>query len=227
MIEQWIAPAALEEAAAGRAQERFAGDPSRLLVIDNALRPDRYALLSGGLRTDCAWKSEYGIRDVDYKRVEKEEYEAVPAMRQRYLHAAFGHPLPGREMAPGFLGLIRFNAVVRTPQFMDFLGRITGCRPAGLQEMHIRRMGPGDIAKPHSDAAGDRVLCLLLYFTDGWRPEFDGRFVMHTKDAERAFDPLPNRMILFDVNTDQNHSVRSLPNQIGDWRRYSLTIWFQ
>lgn len=232
----WLSSCFSDAAWIEQAHQRFRNDPARLLIIDDALAPGRYQLLSNAMRNDCDWETRSGVirRSKEGRRASPQRTEwvdtttfagAQPA-EQFFQHEAFVRARPGHEMSPGMIGLVRFKALLNNPAFLDMLGRITGVRPQGLQELLIRRMVRGDMAKPHDDAIGDRVFCLLLYFSDGWQPTYDGRFIMHMPDGERIVDPLPNRMVLFDVNAGLMHSVRPLDTAPLDWHRYNFSIWF-
>jgi hypothetical protein len=217
--------------------QEFQDDPAHLVVIDDALEPSRYRLLSQALRNDCDWETRHGVirhrtevrpaTEGPTEWVEATEFVNAAPAEQFFQHAAFLRARPGREMTPGMIELVRFKSLLTSPPFLDMLGRITGSRPQGLQEMLIRRMVRGDLAKPHDDAIGGRTFCLLLYLSDGWQPEFDGRFIMHMPDGDRSIDPLPNRMLLFNVNTGIEHSVSPLGESAADWHRYNFSIWFR
>lgn len=219
-----------------QARQRFQNDPAHMLVIDDALEPARYRLLSQALRNDCDWETRQGIirRQAEARPAGTWPTEWVDAAafaqsapaEQFFQHEAFARARPGREMSPGMIGLVRFKSLLASPAFRDMLGHITGRRPEGLQELLIRRMVRGDMAKPHDDAIGGRTFCLLLYLSDGWDPAYDGRFIMHMPLGDRDVDPLPNRMLLFDVNTGLKHSVRPLSEAAAEWHRYNFSIWF-
>ena len=217
-------------------RQRFRSDPAHLVIVDNALEPTRYRMLTQALREDCDWDPKFGVvqRRSGSRApstsltawVDQAGFAEADPADQGFRHEVFRRARPGREMAPGLVGLIRFKSLLSKPCFLELLGRITGTRPTRLQEFLIRRMGPGDWAKPHDDAIGGRSFCLLLYLSDGWRPEFDSRFIMHMPDGERRIDPLPNRMVLFDVNMGLNHSVRPMSEAAAEWHRYNFSIWF-
>ncbi|MFZ5704455.1 MAG: 2OG-Fe(II) oxygenase [Pseudomonadota bacterium] len=152
--------------------------------------------------------------------------EAEPEQRF-FQHQAYERALPGRELSPGILDLVRFKALLSSAAFLDLALLITGHRPTALQELLIRRMVRGDLARRHDDAIGGRTICALLYFSDGWHQAMGGEFVMHGREGDIVIDPLPNRMIIFDVNTGLDHSVRPLSEVAGDWQRFNFSIWFR
>lgn len=233
----WMSPGFSDPDWIEQLRQRFHDDPARMVVIDNALAPARYELLSQTLRNDCDWETRRGvIRRRTGARppnvwptewVDADGFADAAPDERFFQHEAFARARPGREMAPGMIGLVRFKSLMTNPHFLDMLGRITGSRPSGLQELLIRRMARGDMTKPHDDAIGGRTVCMLLYLSDGWQPEFDGRFIMHMPDGDRGVDPLPNRMMLFNVNSSLKHSVRPLNEETGTWHRYNFTIWFR
>lgn len=232
----WLASCFADPAWIERAHRRFQSDPARMVVIDDALETSRYRLLSRALREDCEWATRRGlVRRRTPARpagtwptewVDATGFAEAEPEERFFQHQAFVQARPGRALSPGMIGLIQFKSLLTKADFLEMLGRITGTRPQGLQEMLIRRMVRGDLAKPHDDAIGGRTFCLLLYLSDGWQPAYDGRLIMHMPGGEHAVDPLPNRMVLFAVNTRINHSVRPLSEIAADWSRYNLSIWF-
>lgn len=232
----WLAPGFSDPDGLAELNRRFTADPARMVVVDDALEPTRYRSLSRAMREDCDWEMRQGLiprgaapttpTGSPVRWVDPAGYAGAPTEERHFQHGAFARALPGRAMSPGMIALVRLKALVAGPAFLDMIGAITGDRPGRLQEFLIRRMVRGDLAKPHDDAIGGRTFCLLLYLSDGWRPEFDGRFVMHQPDGDRPVDPLPNRMVLFDVNAGFEHSVRPFGETAGDWQRYNFTIWF-
>lgn len=235
VISKWWGPDIRDPERSCGLGRRFQDDPARLVIVDDALEAGAYGLLSQALRTDCDWapmhglvrrSKEGGAQVPETVWVDKAGFLGADPRERRFQHEAFVRARPGRELSPGMLALVRFKAMIRSTDFLDVLERFTGRRPSGLQELLIRRMVKGDLAKPHDDAIGGRLFCLLLYFSDGWRPEFGGEFVVHEPGGERVIEPLPNRAVLFDVNAGLHHSVRPLAEATGDWCRYNFSIWF-
>lgn len=229
MIETWVSPDLADPARRADLRARFQADPARILVIDNALRPDRYALLSQALREDCTWEVRHGVQDHRLQWVGVAGFDGIPDDRRMARHGAFGGPRVGREMSPGMLALVRFKFLLAGAGWRDLLESLTGQRVAALQEMLVRRMAQGDFARPHDDAIEGRRLCMLVYFSDNWTPAQGGRFILHAADGDRYYDPLPNRMILFDVGVRQDHSVEALAADVtrGEVWRYNFSIWFR
>lgn len=235
-LSSWISSHLLESSWIEQAHQQFQNDPARMIVVDDVLEPARHQLLSQALRIDCDWQSRQGIirhrpHSVGTEAVPTEWVDAATFAQttpgERFFqHKAFARARPGHEMSPGMIGLVQFKSLMNSPAFLDMLGRITGARPQGLHELLIRRMSIGDMTRPHDDAIAGRTFCIVLYLSDGWDPAYDGRFIMHMPDGDRSIDPLPNRMVLFDVNTGLKHSVRSLNATPPDWHRYNFSIWF-
>lgn len=227
MIDTWFSSAVTGQKNCEDLRRRYLADPARIMVVDNVLQPDRYALLSRGLREDCSWDTRHGVHDSTTEWVSTEKFAEAPEERRMFRHGAFGGALKGREMSPGMLGLVRFKLVLESPAFGELLESLTGRRVNSLQEMLLRRMTSGDMARPHDDAIEARKLCMLLYFTDGWTADHGGRFVLHASDGDRHYEPYANRMILFDVGVKQNHSVEALrASSSGETWRYNFSIWF-
>lgn len=229
MLETWLSQELLDPSRRTELRERFLDDPARIIAIDDALLPERYTLLSRALRQDCAWHVRYGVQDYRTEWVEAQDFANVPDDRRMFRHGAFASARPGRELSDGMLGLVRIKLLFASAMWSNLIESLTGSRVTELQEMLVRRMGPGDLARPHDDAIAGRRICLLLYFTDNWTPAHGGRFVLHAAGGDRFYDPRPNRMILFDVGVRQNHSVEAFtpgPSSEDPWR-YNFSVWFR
>jgi hypothetical protein len=236
-LTDWLSATAFDTESCHVAARRFAEDDARMVVIDEVLLPARYSRIADALKSDVDWGPRHGLmpsagEDGDggrnaIKWVDAADFaEAAPAERF-FQHQAFERVRPGRELSPGIVDLVRFKTLLTSAAFMDLLGVIAGRRPDALQELLIRRMVFGDLARRHDDAIGGRTICALLYFSDGWTPAMGGQFVMHARDGDRIVDPLPNRMILFDVNTGLDHSVLPLSQAAADFQRFNFSIWFR
>lgn len=208
-----------------------------MVVIDGVLLPARYRRIAEALNSDVDWAPRHGLITSDdtnrgsgrnvVKWVGATDFAEASAAERFFQHQAFERVRPGRELSPGIVDLVRFKTLLTSAAFMDLLGVIAGRRPDTLQELLIRRMVHGDLARRHDDAIGGRTVCALLYFSDGWTPAMGGQFVMHARDGDRVIDPLPNRMILFDVNNGLDHSVLPLSEAAADFQRFNFSIWFR
>lgn len=229
VIETWLSPELADPVRRAALRAQFLADPARIMVIDNALLPERYALLSQALRDDCTWEVRHGVRNDRLQWVDVAGFDGIAEDHRMYRHSAFARPRVGRELSPGMLGLVQFKLLLASAAGRDLLESLTGRRVTALQEMLVRRMAPGDLARPHDDAIEGRQFCLLVYFSDNWTPVQGGRFVLHAADGDRYYDPLPNRMILFDVAVRQDHSVQALAavGAGGEVWRYNFSIWFR
>lgn len=208
-----------------------------MAVIDDALLPSRYRRIADALKSDVDWSPRHGPLSTNCARSGSSSTAAEVAdpsasdetTRQHHFfrHEVFERAKQGRELSPGILDLVRFKALLSSDAFLDWTGLVTGQRPKALQELLIRRMVHGDVAPRHDDAIGGRRLCALLYFSDDWCEAMGGQFVMHAREGDRVIEPLPNRMILFDVNTGLKHSVLPLTDRAKDFQRFNFSIWFR
>jgi hypothetical protein len=236
-LDGWLSAAAFAPASCRAAARRFAEGEARMVVIDDVLLPSRYRRIADALKSDVDWSPRHGVVPSGTSSkarpgavvnwVGAADFAEAQPKERFFKHQLFERALAGRELSPGILDLVRFKALLSSSAFLDLADSISGCRPNALQELLIRRMVQGDVARPHHDAIGGRTICALLYFSDGWTPAMGGQFVMHTREGDQIVDPLPNRMILFDVNNGLDHSVRPLSEVATDFQRFNLSIWFR
>ncbi len=160
-------------------------------------------------------------------KVDKTTFEAAPEsdrfIRQQRLIG----------MRPGFEGsrAAKAEAFVRrmlaSRPLHQWLDALTGISVSQTGGINLKLHRPGDFLRPHSDARPGRKLCAVIYTHADWAPVFDGRFVLHCVDGtHKRIDPLPNRMIVFDVMQENVHAIEPLGHIPKGWLRVNYTAWF-
>jgi Rps23 Pro-64 3,4-dihydroxylase Tpa1-like proline 4-hydroxylase len=107
------------------------------------------------------------------------------------------------------------------------LSAMSGHELSATAPINLKRHGPGHFLRRHSDATGGRKLCSVLYLHDEWEPQYGGRFILYAEDgSEIAVDPLPNRLVIFDVTVKNDHAIEELASVPEGWWRSNYSIWF-
>ena len=114
--ERWIAPHWLQPGSMAGLRAALHASPTRSVVVDNFLLPDRAALLLDCFERCGAYRIGRALNGSDGKRIEAADWEAAPEADRFYRYREIIGPTPGNEMAPAFLGHLRFNTALR-----DFL----------------------------------------------------------------------------------------------------------
>ena len=110
--------------------------------------------------------------------------------------------------------------------WLNWVSAVSG-EQAELQRVNGKQIGRRHFLKRHNDGLGIRVLCCVLYLTEGWKQDFGGHF--HFFDGENLvgeIPPLHNRLLLFKPNMASDHAVEPLTDAAGDWVRCNYSFWF-
>lgn len=125
---------------------------------------------------------------------------------------------------------------ITTPQmdlfrFLDLLRQALNERLfLGLRrfEAHYATYEPGDFYRKHVDSftgRASRIVSLVLYLNEGWRPEHGGALQVFNRDSEHeicgTIMPEAGRMVLF-MSEEIPHEVLTAQRA-----RYSLACWFR
>lgn len=223
---RWIQARHLQPAAVADLRRRFLDRPQRYVVIDEFLAPEHPQRIRKLLLEDGVIKSFYKT----YKTnawVTREQFEGSDEDRRFIYEGIYVGPRPDKRMSQTVLTDMLFRDKIRGSAFHRWLAAATG-RPVGLTgEINLKKLGREHMLRWHSDAVKGRVLCAVLYLHDDWRPEYGGRLMMQRLDGGVDYiDPLYNRLVLFDPQSNINHAVEPMTEATGDWARLNYTIWF-
>lgn len=209
-------PARLAALAAREREAYAAAEPFPHLVLDDFLRPDAARAIAGaipGPDSGLPW-DRYAAEGFEMKLASARE-EVLPATVVRALH----------ELNSGV--------------FLRFLEALTGIEPLlpdpDLLGGGVHLVGPGGHLGVHADFNWHprlrlhRRINLLLYFNDGWRPEWGGDLELWSTDATRrvrSVAPLFNRAVVFNTRSDTFHGHPApLASPPGVWRR-SIAMYY-
>lgn len=134
---------------------------------------------------------------------------------------------PGQEDSSAAKGEAFFRRMLSGPAMHEWLEMVTGIAVSQTGGINLKLHGPGDLLAEHSDARAGRKLCGVLYAHEDWQPAYGARFSLRLADGQvRLIDPLPNRLILFDVTTQNLHQVTALGEVPEGWMRVNYSVWF-
>ncbi|MDR3514713.1 MAG: 2OG-Fe(II) oxygenase [Azospirillaceae bacterium] len=146
----------------------------------------------------------------------------------RFIHEGiYVGPRSDKRMSHTVLTDMLFRKEIRGPAFHRWRAVATG-RPVGLTgKINLKKLGREHMLRWHSDGEKDWVLCAVVYLHDDGRPEYGGRRMMQRRDGGiDHIDPLCNRLVLFDPQSNINHAVEPMMEATGDWARLNYIAWF-
>lgn len=227
-LEDWIDGRHLSEDAQAAAAGRFADDPYETVWFDDFLRPDRLEALRAIFERDGRfepWLGLYGLEDRARLRfVDAAEFAAAPPSLRFEEETILVGPRPDRPLAPGWLLHAQFLQFCHRPPFVEFLRRVTGIDPVGVNSHQVRITHPGHYVGRHTDASGGRRMCLVLYCGREWDASDAGRFIQfHPDGRTRTLEPRPGRLVLFRTSRHSDHEVERVAD--GAHPRFAYTIW--
>ncbi|GEM_PF-1501678 len=233
-----VDPAHLQPDAIAAARARFGEGTNRHLVLDGFLAPHLLPLLRKAVAEDAEFEDNLklasastadkppGDRGPRGKVDSGTFYDAPPEDRFICQKRMIGAK-PGRGDTAAMKAESFVRDMLASRPLHDWLGAITGCEIAQSGGINLKLHGPGHFLKPHSDAREGRKLCAVIYLHEDWRADYDGRFVLHLVDGgEKRIDTLPNRMVLFEANGENIHSIEAIGEVPEGWWRVNYTVWF-
>jgi len=137
----------------------------------------------------------------------------------------------------------RLDALVRTREFLDFVGRITGIDDL-LYDPHYFGGGThenrdGQDLDPHIDfnrhpfEPWHRRLNLIVYLNHEWQDDWGGSLDLHSDprspdDRVEIVTPLYNRCVIFETTESSWHGFSriALPDSRKDLSRKSIALYF-
>jgi len=219
------------------ARRQFGAGANRHLVLDQVLLPhllvplrrvaavegdfeDNLKLKSGALadKKDAGARPRGAVSAQAFAQAEEDDR----FIRQRKLAG------PKPEFANS--SAIKVENFIRTmfesAPMHEWLSAMTGlsiCQTGGI---NLKLHGPADYLKKHSDARRGRKLCMVLYLHEAWQRDYAGRFLLHrANNTVKAIDPLPNRLVMFDVTQENFHEIEPLGAVPDGWQRINYSAW--
>lgn len=240
-VKEWFNPRLFVDDTAIRLVEG-PGEAPRLFVIDNFLDPDIVSRLLPLFDDDETWDDNYGLFNSKIgnnrftHEVSRQEWiEATPAQRFWFFRTLRKDPEHRSLSVARAHFLMLTKRVLVDPLIVGWLQACTGTElgsPVVQSAAIICRSGHFQAPHTDDDEEQNRRLCGALYFSDGWQPGFGGEFDMMIGDhVVHTVVPKANRIVLFSPHQLCNgrqakHRVRPLLQPAGDWKRLSISIWW-
>ena len=118
-----------------------------------------------------------------------------------------------------------FLAFMNSPQFLDFIRRLTGMEDVVRAEANCTLFSPGQFLAGHDDSSVDsRRLAYVVNLTETWRAEWGGLLEFWGEDGhiEEAWVPVFNSFNIFKV--PMAHAVSCVAPFAGD-QRLAISGW--
>ncbi|HEU4993243.1 MAG TPA: 2OG-Fe(II) oxygenase family protein [Gemmatimonadaceae bacterium] len=223
----WIQPKHLEESALEGYRSAFAGHPAHLVVIKDFLQPQMAERLSRFLSNEAEFKVTYGLYSTEVAVSEEEFTRAKDEDRLFKLRRLVGTP-PQFQTSPNALTYLQFRVTFQRPEFKAFFEAVSGIPLATSDDFGAQSMTEGDFLRPHSDDNRDRQIAIVIYLSQGWKPENGGQLrVVHLDGKTTVVEAEYNSMIAFNVLTHSAHVVEPV-RSLGDSTKRRVTIggWY-
>lgn len=234
-----INPHHLSSDAIADAHNRLHQHANRHVVIDDFLLPAHLPQLRAlvnsrgafdvNLKVHNKGESVAHLAEAERRaRVDRDLFESVPD-KDRFISQEIysGSSEQGGDQRPAQTDAL-VRKIFNTAQMHLWLSAISGHALGATLPINLKRHGPGHFLRRHSDATGGRKICGVVYLHDDWRRDYGGRFLLYREDGSHfAIDPLPNRLVLFDVTVKNDHAIEELKDVPAGWWRSNYSIWFR
>lgn len=233
-LENWIDRSHLSPESQAAHAASFSASPHASIAIDDFLQPEKLAALRRVFSTEGRFEVRHYLKGSAVRPGEKGEvpvaaevWSAASDTDRASVEYTFVDAQPDFRVGLGIVTQCKFRELMGSPEFMDYLGAVTGIRPETLTGMMTRMVAAGQYIRPHSDFRPTRDLCGVFYLSPGWEPAFGGRF-RHSgaRSDDTAVEPLANRLLLFRPVTGKKHDVEAMTAAGSHWRRWAYTLWF-
>ncbi len=233
-----VDPAHLQSAAIAAARLRFGEGDNRHLVIDDFLVPHLLPLLRAMIDEEGEFEDNLKLAKLSradkpsgqlgpHGKVDADTFLAAPSEDRFICQRRLIGPKAGFEDSAASKAERFVRTMLASAPMHEWLTAITGLSVAATGGINLKLHGPGHFLKPHSDAREGRQLCAVFYLHETWQRSYDGRFVLQLADGGiERIDPLPNRMILFDVTQQNVHAIEPLGKVPAGWWRSNYSVWF-
>lgn len=219
-------PQHLDDARLAEKRRLYCARPMRYHVLDDLVVPGMLERARDALLCDGELKTAYKL----YNRqdwTDRDSFEQAPDDSRFIYETIYVRPLAGREMAPSVLQDMQLRSRFRSSQFHAWLQALTGTAVGHTGIINLKRLHREHFLRWHGDGSPGRLLCMILYLHDGWRPEYGGRLLFRHEDGSiEAIDPLFNRAVIFDPTSRAQHAIEQMTESADGWARLNYTVWF-
>lgn len=215
----------------------FISEPNRHVVLDEVIEPSILTSLRqvvsehGQFSANLKLRSSSAHLRTDDARqhpwVSTENFALADNADKFISQSRLVGAKPGHEESVAIRAERLMRAVMHSNDFLAWLSAISGASLTRAGGINLKLHGAGHFLRKHSDKRRGRKLCLVHYLHEHWEPSFGGRFILHRENGDfHAIDPVPNRMIIFDVTQENFHEVEPLGQIPEGWFRINYSAWF-
>ena len=223
-LSGWIQPHHLQTAAIAAHRAAFAAHPAAVVVIPSFLRTECAAALSAFLANEAEFRREFGLHSQRHP-VAEADWRAAPPGDRFYQMGVMSGVRPDFRLSPNLWTHLRFLRAIEDERFIAFMEHLTGFALA-RPRITVHAMAEDDFLLSHTDEIDDRRLGLVMYLSQGWRPDFGGVLKLYD-GANSSWDFVPeyNSLALFDVTRQVEHEVTAIQPAAGLAARLTISGW--
>ena len=218
----------LAQDAVGSYRRAFESHPARFVVIKDFLVPEVAARLAEFLSREAHFEPEYGLYSVEDHKVNDVEWNAAEEQDRFFRYGKLQGVPPEFQFSNNSLTYLKFRNTFQTDDNLrTFFEDVTGIELAPSDDFGSHSMGVGDFLKPHDDNNRNRRLALVLYLSQGWRPEYGGTLhILDEDENESVVDARYNSLVAFDTLAGTTHYVAPIRPAAGRERRVTIGGWY-
>ncbi|KPF61828.1 2OG-Fe(II) oxygenase [Porphyrobacter sp. AAP60] len=221
-----------------RLRQEFLQKTNRHVVIDDVFQPQIIDLLQDVVERDgkfvdnlklssAAKAGERTRAGMPRGSVDPEAFNSADEADRFIFQRKLDGARPSRDGTPAMKAEALVRRAMGSTSFLNWLSAISGISLERVGGINLKLHGPGNFLRKHSDTRQGRKLCMVHYLHRDWHPDYAGRFRLYMDDGRvELIDPLPNRMILFDVTQDNFHEIEALGEVPPGWVRVNYSVWY-
>jgi hypothetical protein len=222
-LGNWLSDHCFDEELIAPIRTSFDQDGTVLTWVDDLLRPEKLQGLLQAAQDHYEWRRVHRLRGAS-SATSREIYLATPLEDRIYEMELSDGLKPGHQMDPSVLLHILLQKLVGSDAWCDWLNRLTGDTVRHTTRRWLMRNQWDSYGSAHSDQGDDRILCMVLFLGEAWRPDCGGhlRFLESTLGPV-DIEPQANRLVLFRPTPQGQHYVMPVTDQ--NWVRYRYSWW--
>lgn len=205
-----------------------------VVQIHNFFEPALADHLEATLKDNTYWRLTYSDANSRAKSLTAEELPKVDlqALAAEVLKRAgdgFAYVYLACHLQQTYGGapdhpLHKLFTVLNTPEFLAFGRDVTGHHEVVRADAAATWYRPGDFLTMHDDEVGLRRVAYTLGFSRGWRGDWGGQLLFHTRsgDVNLGLMPTFNVLTMFDI--PRRHSVSQVAHYAKE-RRLTISGW--
>lgn len=184
---------------------------SKLLQIDDFLKPEIVNSCSHFLLEEAAYENVYGLYGKESHSVSREYWLEAPD-NERFFHYQMldktNNPKLTNRHVLAFLKLRHFLSSIEFQVYIEQLVQL----PLGtVTPVNIHRMQTKQFLRRHDDRQNNRRLAFILYLAPSWHRDNGGLFhFLGLNDEQIIIEPTYNRLLIFDVSHHRHHFISEI-----------------